>query len=140
MTVADFLLPVFMQILLTFILLVMMLRECVSSILMGEVEMGDIALGEPNWTKRGLQVGNAYHNQLELPVLFYVLTAFILITRAGDTLLLVLAWVFALSRLVHAYIHATSNVVDHRFKAYAAGLATLILMWGVFAAKILTGA
>jgi len=34
----------------------------------------DIALREPNWPPPTTQVANAFHNQLELPMLFYVLT------------------------------------------------------------------
>lgn len=139
MTATDFLLPVFVQVLLTFVLHAMMARERIGSILRGEVKREEIALRESNWTKRATQIGNCYHNQLELPMLFYVLIAFILITTAGDLLLLVLAWAFVLSRLVHAYIHTTSNDVDVRFKAYGTGLVILIVMWIVFAAKILTG-
>lgn len=139
MTAADFLLPVFIQVLLTFVLHTLMARERVGSILRGEIKVKDIALREPNWTKRGLQLGNSYHNQLELPMLFYVLVAFILITRVGDTLLLSLAWFFVLSRLVHAYIHTTSNKVVYRFRAYIVGALALMAMWVIFAVKILTG-
>lgn len=139
MTVTDFLLPVFVQIGLTFVLHVMMGRERVGSILRGEVKAKDIALREPNWSKRCTQLSNAYQNQLELPMLFFVLIAFILITKVGDALLLVLAWIFVVSRLVHAYIHTTSNIVDRRFKVYCVGLVALFAMWLVFAAKILTG-
>jgi hypothetical protein len=47
----------------------------------------------------GAQIGNAYHNQLELPVLFcVVLLAFQ--TQTLDVVLLVLSWMFVLSRLV----------------------------------------
>jgi hypothetical protein len=139
MTAADFLLPVFVQVLLTIVLHTLMARERVGSILRGEIKVKDISLREPNWTKRGLQLGNSYHNQLELPMLFYVLVAFILITRVGDTLLLSLAWLFVLSRLVHAYIHTTSNIVVYRFRAYVVGALALMAMWVIFAVKILTG-
>ena len=77
----------------------------------GEVKADDIALGEPGWPKKTTQYGNAFKNQLELPVLFYVLIAFILITSVGDVLLLALAWVFVALRVIHAYIHMTSNIV-----------------------------
>ena len=138
MTVTDFLLPVFVQVLLTFVLLGLMARERVGSIRRGEVKVQDIALREPNWTKRGIQYSNCLLNQFELPVLFYALIAFILVTKFGDLLLLVLAWVFVLSRIVHAYIHTTNNNVDQRFMAYGAGLFVLLAMWIIFAARILT--
>jgi len=51
----------------------------------------------------------AYHNQLELPVLFYVLTILVIITRHADFLFVVLAWVFVLLRVAHAAVHVTSN-------------------------------
>ena len=34
-----------------------------------------------------MQYGNSFLNQIELPMLFYALIAFILITKAGDVLL-----------------------------------------------------
>lgn len=140
MTVTDFLLPVFVLVGLTFVLLMMMARERVGSIRRGEIKTSDIALREPNWTKRCTQLGNAFHNQLELPMLFYVLIAFILITKVGDVLLLVLGWIFVLSRIFHAYIHTTDNVVNRRFMAYSIGVLVLFLMWVIFFAKIVTGA
>jgi hypothetical protein len=139
MTVTDFLFPVFVQVGLTFVMLLIMARERVGSLRRGEIQTEDITLREPNWTTRGIQYGNAFHNQLELPMLFYALIAFIMITKAGDVLLLVLAWVFVLSRIAHAYIHTTDNVVDRRFMAYSVGVPVLLLMWVIFAGKIVTG-
>jgi hypothetical protein len=139
MTVADFLLPVFVLVFLTFALLLRTAFGRVSSLRSGEVRPDDIALGEPGWPKRTTQFGNAFKNQLELPVLFYVLIAFILITRVGDVLLLVLAWIFVILRVVHAYIHTTNNIVLLRGRVYGGGLVALLAMWIIFAVKILTG-
>ena len=36
------------------------------------------------WPPRATQVANCFHNQLELPMLFYVLVAFILITSTNS--------------------------------------------------------
>jgi hypothetical protein len=68
-----------------------------------------------------------------------LLIAFIQITRVGDFLLLVLAWVFVILRIAHAYIHTTSNIVLLRGRVYGAGLVVLLAMWIIFAVKILTG-
>ena len=130
MTVTDFLLPVFVQVALTFALL---FRS-------GEVKPEDIALGEQGWPKKVTQYGNAFKIQFELPVLFYVLIAFILITRVGDFLLLVLAWIFVVLRLMHAYVHTTGNNVLLRGRIYGGGLIVLLAMWVIFAVRILTGA
>jgi hypothetical protein len=139
MTVAEFLLPVFVLVFMTFVLVLMTGLNRVSSLQSGEVKPDDIALGQQNWPKKITQYGNAFKNQLELPVLFYLLIAFILITRVGDFLLLVLAWVFVILRIAHAYIHTTSNIVLLRGRVYGAGLVVLLAMWIIFAVKILTG-
>jgi hypothetical protein len=101
------------------------------------VQPRDIALRQPNWPSRATQVANSFHNQLELPMLFYVLVAFILITRTNDIIFVVLGWVFVLARLFHAYVHTDSNVVDTRAKAIAVAAIALIVMWVVFAVRIL---
>lgn len=82
-------------------------------------------------------MGNAYSNQFELPVLFYVLTILALITRKADLLFVVLAWVFVASRCVHAFVHVTSNDIKLRFPAFAVGALVLALMWVLFALAIL---
>lgn len=139
MTVMDFLLPVFVQVGLTFVLLAMTAMSRVSNLNRGSVKADDVALGQPNWPERTTQFGNAFKNQLELPVLFYVLIAFILITRIGDVLLLVLAWLFVILRIAHACIHTTNNNVMLRGRVYGGGMAVLIAMWIVFAVKALSG-
>lgn len=139
MTVTDFLLPVFVQVGLTFVLLMMMAVTRTRCLSTGEVRSDAIALGEPGWPKKVTQYANAFRNQFELPVLFYVLVALILITKSGDVLLLTLSWLFVITRIIHAYIHVTYNNVSHRGGIYGLGAAALIAMWIVFAIKILTG-
>ena len=129
--------PVFVQIALTFVLLIAMGRARARSARRGEVKIKDIALGQRAWPERVTQISNAFHNPLELPVLFYVLVAFVLITRTADTVLLLLAWAFVALRLVHAWIHVTHNNVIRRFYVYIAGAVVLMVMWAVLAVRIL---
>ncbi|WP_445500551.1 MAPEG family protein [Microvirga sp. G4-2] len=136
MSITAVLLPVFVQVGLTFVLLLWLGRSRVASLKAGEVKMGDIALGERNWPKRLLQIQNAYHNQFELPVLFYVLVVLALITRKADMVFVVLAWMFVASRLVHAYIHTTSNKVLRRFQAFVVGVLILAVMWIIFGLRV----
>lgn len=139
MTVPMILAPLFVQVALTFLLLFWMGQVRVGSINRGEIRAGDIALGERNWPAHAQQIANSYHNQFEIPVLFYVLTALALFTRKADLLFVVMAWLFVLSRILHAAIHVTSNNVNHRFLAFAAGVGILLLMWVIFAVRILFG-
>ncbi len=137
MTHADFLMPVFVQVALTFFLQLWMARLRVRALREGEVRVKDIALRQPGWPARTTQIANSFHNQLELPILFYVLIVLVLVTGARSSILLVLAWAFVAARLAHAYVHTTSNDLRLRFFIFAAGTMILIAMWILFAARIL---
>jgi hypothetical protein len=136
MSVTAILLPVFVQVALTFVLLFVMGGRRLSSIRSGEVKIRDIALGERNWPAPTTQASNAYTNQFELPVLFYAITAFAMITRKADLIFVVLAWMFVVTRLVHAGIFITSNRVTWRFQAFLVGAVILMAMWIMFALRI----
>ncbi|HEX2216745.1 MAG TPA: MAPEG family protein [Xanthobacteraceae bacterium] len=139
MYVKAVLIAIFIQVVLTFGLVLaaaILRRRALGS---GSVHPRDIALGQPNWPPRATQVANAFRNQFELPVLFYVLCILAIITRQADYLFVILAWLFVIFRLVHAYIHVTYNRISHRGLAFAAGCVTLMLMWIVFAVDVLIG-
>jgi hypothetical protein len=51
----------------------------------------------------------------------------------------VLAWIFVASRLVHAYIHVTSNDVNRRGPSFGLGAFVLTIMWLIFMIRILLG-
>lgn len=139
MTVQGILLPLLSQIALTFVLLTMTGHSRVSSIQRGETKSRDIALGQPNWPERVIKIGNSFNNQFQLPVLFYVAVILAYVLRAADLLFVTLSWAFVATRLVHAYIHVTSNHVSRRFYAFASGFAVLVAMWIILAARILIG-
>ena len=137
MSAAAVLAPVFVQIALTFGLLLWMGSRRIRALREKRLHIRDIALGEPNWPASVTQIQNAYQNQFELPVLFYGVATLALVTGHETATLVVLSWVFVVSRLVHAFIHTTSNNVPRRFWAYCVGLAALMLMWALFAADTL---
>jgi hypothetical protein len=137
MTYSDFLLPVFVEVSLIFVLLFLMGRARYESVSSGETKLDDIALDSRNYGPRARKFANSFSNQFELPTLFFVLVAFILITRVGNFPLLVLAWIFVLSRIGHAYIHTTGNNVMRRTGIYSVGAVVLFVMWVIFALRIL---
>lgn len=136
MAQTDILIPVFVLITLTFVLLFRMAFARIGAIANKDTTMADIAIDSTAYPKPVLQAANAFHNQLQVPVLFYVLVAFTLILKQSDWIMVGLAWVFALSRLWHAYIHSTHNHVRSRFNAFAIGVVTLIIMWAYLAFKV----
>ena len=139
MSIQMILAPLFVQVVLTFAVGFWLPAIGIPAMRRGEVDPGNVALREPNWPKRVLQVRNSYQNQLELPVLFYVLTILAIITKHADLLFVIMAWIFVLSRLVHAYIHVTTNDLRLRGPWFGVGAFTLAIMWIVFMVRILLG-
>ncbi len=139
MSIPAVLAPLFVQVALTFALLFWMGARRVASIERGETRVERIALGERNWPPQVQQIANSFHNQFEIPVLSYLLTVLALIARKADLLFVLMAWLFVLSRIVHVWIHVTSNDLRLRFFAFGAGAGILLLMWLIFAIRILFG-
>lgn len=140
MSLQALLLPLFVQVALTFVLWFWMAYHRVTLIRSRQVHPRDVALREPNWPPHVLQIANAAHNQLEIPILFYVLTILAIMTRQADLLFVVLAWLFVLARLAHAYIHVTSNRVSIRGPLFGLSLTLLFVMWVIYAVRILASA
>ncbi len=133
------LLPLFVQVVLTFVLYSWMAYHRVTLLRRGVVNPRDVALREPNWPPHVLQVANAAHNQFETPVLFYVLTILAIITRHADILFVAMSWIFVLVRIVHAYIHVTSNQLSLRGGIFGISILILTVMWAIFIVRILLG-
>jgi hypothetical protein len=133
--------PVFIQVLLTFFVLIAMGHARNRSLKESGLTTSDakVALGRNTWSDQALKVSNNYKNQFELPVLFYALAAFAIITRSVDYLMVVLAWVFVISRVIHAGVHIGPNVLRWRGLAFAVGAIVLLAMWLMLAARLITG-
>jgi hypothetical protein len=138
MTVQTILLPVFVQVALTFAMLFWMASARTRSVKSGETKIRDIALGQSAWPTRAQQISNNYASQFQVPVLFYLVVILALFTRTADLIFVVLTWLFVLARIAHTYVHTTSNHVPTRFNVFAVGVFVLIAMWVYFAFKILT--
>jgi hypothetical protein len=138
MSVQMILLPLFVEVILTLVLWSWMAMLRTRDFNSGAVRPDNIALREPNWPKRTTQLANAFANQFELPVLFYVLTILEYVTHLAGIVFVALAWVFVISRLLHAYVHVTSNVVRLRGALYGVGAFVLIIMWVIYIVEVLT--
>ena len=139
MSVQMVLLPVFVLVGLTFFLLLWMAGARRGALVGGETKIRDIALGQQNWPQRATQIGNCYRNQFELPLLFYVLVAIALPLRHMDYVMVLLSWVFVVTRFAHAGIFVSSNDLKQRSLAWFAGVLVLFAMWLYFALSILLG-
>jgi hypothetical protein len=139
MSLQAVLLPLFVEVILTFVLMLRMGALRRADISSGTVKDRDIALREPLWPRPTTQAANAYANQFELPVLFYVLTILEWVTRHAGVVFVVLAWIFVIFRVLQAYVHVTSNVVRLRTTFFSVAAIVLMIMWALYIIEVLTG-
>jgi hypothetical protein len=130
--------PLFVEVVLTFALMLWMGALRQGDYRSGAVKPQDIALREPKWPARTTQVAHSFSNQFELPVLFYVLTILALVTKQAGLLFVILAWVFVVCRVLQAYVHVTSNIVRLRGAFYIVGAVVLMVMWAIYIVGIFT--
>ena len=139
MSLPAVLAPLFVQVILTFAVLFSAARLRTSELGSGAVRPDEVALREPRWSKRTMQVGNSLANQFELPLLFYVLTILEWVTRHAGIVFVVLAWFFVLFRLAHLYVHVISNNVRVHGPLFGGSAAVLAAMWIIYTAEVLSG-
>jgi hypothetical protein len=128
------LLPVLVQVVLTLGIYVILIREKIRAIKAGECNQARRALYEDAWPEYVLKINNNLRNQFELPVLFYVVAGVLWALDAVHVLALAAAWLFAVSRIVHAWIHVGSNYVPNRRRAFTVGwwivaVMALLVAW-----------
>jgi hypothetical protein len=123
--------PVFVQVLLTLAVYCLLAMARARALRASDRVRGssDLAMGRFAWPEEAEKRANNQRNQFELPVLFYAVVAFALIVRGADAVMVVLAWAFVLSRIMHAAIHLGPNKVRWRTPAFAAGVLILGVMW-----------
>jgi hypothetical protein len=90
-------------------------------------------------TMQNVAGSDHFRNLFEVPVLFYALCGFLAITQLTNLFLLACAWGYVALRAAHTYVHLTSNTVIRRFQLFLASSIVLIVMWAVFAVRLLTG-
>lgn len=77
-----------------------------------------------------------YSNQFEVPILFYVVASLVLVLNQTSVAYLALAWLFVISRVVHAFIHMTYNHVLHRMLVFLVGFLAVMAMWVMLLIKL----
>ena len=109
---------------------VFMFRTRVRSIKTGQVPLKYFkAYASEPPPEHVMVVGRHYDNQFQVPLLFLVTCALCIALGAVNTLTLVLAWAFVISRGFHAWIHLGSNHLQKRVMAFAAGWVAVLLLW-----------
>src|SRR5580704_17398597 len=139
MSLQAVLLPLFVEVVLTFALMLWMGALRGGDFRSGAVKPADVALRQPIWPQRTMQAAYSFSNQFELPVLFYVLTILVWVTRHAGYAFVILAWIFVICRVLQAYVHVTDNKVRLRGAFYSVGAVVLMVMWLIYIVEVLRG-
>ena len=91
----------------------------------------EAAIDNTAWSLPVVLTSNALANQFQLPVVFYVLAFINFNLDTVNMALLVLCWVFAFTRWVHAIIHVTSNKISLRVSFFGIGAISLLILFGM---------
>ena len=134
----SILIPVFLQVLLTFVILFSLGYLRFRSVSQRTVHPKDYVMmtGQDQWPVMIQRLGRSFQNQLEVPILFYVLALLILILDVQTHILLVMAWVYVGLRYMHAFIHIVFNRVTYRFTVFLLSTLVLLIMWVLFVFEI----
>ena len=120
--------PVIGQIFLTLFLYILLTLRKIRALKSGNVNESRRALFDDAWPIDVIAVNNCIRNQFEVPVLFYVLCVLLFMLNAVSVLALSIAWLFVLSRVVHAYIHTGSNYVPVRRRVFMISTVLVLIM------------
>lgn len=125
--------PILAQVLLTLIVITVLGGRRLRAVKARQVNAKKAVLDNRVWPDKVLQASNNLANQFEVPGLFYVLCLVLYSIDGVGMTALVLAWAFAFSRFVHAYIHMGSNYVPARFGAFILGCFILLALTALVA-------
>ena len=136
MSLFTILLPLFVEVALTFILLFWLQGARRNAVTRGEIKFSG---GGITWPARVSRLDQAYTSQIGLPVLFYVLVVLAIMAHRADYLFVALAWVFVVFRFVHAYCILFEDGPVRRFFAFIVGAVMLAAMWVLFVIGLVSG-
>ncbi|MBO6718927.1 MAG: MAPEG family protein [Rhizobiaceae bacterium] len=124
--------PMLVQVALVYVIYALISRNRIRAVKSGNAKSSQFRENQVE-PPESLFYRNNLANQFELPVLFYAACISLFVTGGASTVPVVLAWLFALSRIAHAVIHVTSNRLRYRRPVFTLGYLFLAVMWVWFA-------
>lgn len=125
------LIPLFLQVLLTFFVWVKMYVSRINEIQTKGIDPQALSTRSKSrdiLTDSSAEADNLL-NLFEMPVLFYTAMLLALVLLMQDPVLVILAWLYVGLRTVHSLIHTTYNIVMQRFWVYIFSCVTLFAIW-----------
>ena len=123
--------PLLVQIGLTLFMFILLAVRKAKAVKSGGVDRQKAALDNSAWNIEVVKVSNNIANQFQAPVLFYILTLYFSISNNASMLVIVLCWIFAVTRIIHAFVHVTSNFIPARLASFTLGVVCLIVLTAI---------
>lgn len=130
--------PMIAQVALVYSIYVLISRRRIQAVKAGSAKTSQFRENQVE-PPESLFVRNNLTNQFELPVLFYACCLALNAAGAVNTATLILAWLFVATRVIHAWIHVTTNRVRRRRMMFILGWFILAAMWVALAWKLAMG-
>ncbi len=121
--------PVLAQILLPIFVLLLNGKRKKDDVKSGKFDREKAAMDNEAWSTPVVLTTKNLANQFQFPVIFYVLCLILASLDAVDTVTLAIAWIFVLTRYLHAYVHVITNYVPNRQKAFVVGTFSLLVLF-----------
>jgi hypothetical protein len=121
--------PMFLMVLLTFVVGASTLLSRVKSVQSGDLKMSYFRTMQGDAPDFVIRSTRCFNNQFEVPVLFYVIGTLSVVLGLETSLSLTFAWAFVLFRTAHAVIHLTYNNVFHRLTFFWLAVMSVLSLW-----------
>ena len=122
--------PMFIMVLLTFIIACIAVKARLSSVKTGDVSPKYFRLmGGQDVPDLITKTTRNFNNQFEIPTLFYVVCTLYICFGIESLIALVFAWLFIILRVAHSYIHLTYNHILHRMLTFWASFMCVMVLW-----------
>lgn len=132
--------PLFGMLFLTLIVWITMYIKRISWVMKNRIGPHTLSTPEKLNAQLPEEVNNASNNLknlFELPIIFYVISLLAIINNASDSMLVISAYAFWLTRCIHSYIHCTRNIVKLRFFTYVISSLFLWFMVCYYAMQVI---
>ena len=127
--------PMFAMVIVTFVVAIYLFRLRVKAVKAGDVRLSQFRLNTGEIPDAINQAARNYTNLFEVPMLFYVACVAAIALGIQLPAMVITAWICVLARIIHSWIHLTSNNVIHRMRAYMLGNICVLVLWGLLVAS-----
>ncbi len=121
--------PVLAQALIFFLMALWAVRARSGALASGEAPLKDVILGQKAYPETVQRISNAFNNQFETPIYFFMAAALSMILGVQDLWIVAAGWVYVASRLAHIGVYVWINHLQTRFGMFFIGFTAIGVMW-----------